>query len=150
MDVIFNIGKSLLFVGFIYWWVAKAPENLKYHVKSILMSIMIFIYTSINAGLELIKLLTVTLYFLGRLGTLLVLSTALFFIVNEALRIHGFESYSNSLIYQQWLDLFAKPYSWAALAAIVASTSAINQILKYELDFSEYLEKQKEKLEKSK
>ena len=80
-------------------------------------------------------------------GTLLVLCIALYFATNEVMLIYGISFANNSELYKKCLELLSQPYAWASLAAIVASTSAISQIIKHEFEFEQYLENQKSKWE---
>lgn len=148
MEVLKNLAFAALFSFGLFWWLVLAPEKLRNFVNNLLMTVLVFVLELLEFLVNITKVLTLLLHFLGRIGTLLVLCIALFLAINESLIIYGSTIAVQSEYYQAWLDLLSKPYAWAALAAIVASTSAINQILKYEMEFDKHLQTQKSKYKK--
>lgn len=144
------IGKVLAVLGllaFFFWWAFMAQAGLKNFVNNAALHITIAFFDFLEFIRRVVALATLALYFVGRLGTLGVLGLSLFIVTCEALRIYGYQPFSTEPTYQEWLSLFGKPYSWAAITAIVASTVAINHVLKYELELEQYLNTQKERLQ---
>lgn len=147
MELIDKVLAALSLLAFLVWWAFMAPTGLKNFVNNVTLHITIAFFDLLELIRKVVALATLTLYFVGRLGTLGVLSLSLFIVVCEALRIYGYQPFSSEPIYQEWLSLFGKPYSWAAITAIVASTVAINHVLKYELELEKYLQEQKERFQ---
>jgi type VI protein secretion system component VasK len=97
---------------------------------------------------KLVFITTALLHFLGKLATLSLLAVALAIFLNEALPILGYGSFLSGAQYAALRELFTKSYTWAAATTIVATTVAIANLRKLDLDSQDFAEKQGERSEK--
>lgn len=92
-----------------------------------------------------IFLSTLTLHFLGQIGILIILGSALLILFNEMAIVLKLPPLIEGESYEALLNLFSKPHTWAAATAIIAATTAITTSKKFEMDKEEDLHKRRER-----
>ena len=134
------LAGGISYVFFMPDWITKKLDLVFYIIVELIFEAVIFFE-------KLLTVATVLVHFLGKLATLSLLASALAIFSNEAIAILGYRKFFFGEQYVSWLDLFTKPYTWAAATTIVATTVAIANLRKLDLDFQEFIEKQRERLE---
>ena len=147
MEIIISVLIFFGAIAFTFWLFFLAPAKLTEFAKNAIYTIIIYILDLFEFARTVIALATLGVYFVGTLGTIVVLLLSLIIFVNEVSHIYGFQVLASEPIYQKWLKLFGESYSWAAITAIVASTVALNNVLKYELELKQFILKQKEQMQ---
>jgi len=140
------IGISLLFglVAYLFF----IPDWLRETIDWLFTKVFELIFDLIGFLEKLVEIATALLGFLGKLATLALLAGVLTIFLNEALPVFGFDKFLSGEQYVAWLMLFTEPYTWAAATTIVATTVAIGHIRKFDLDFEDFMEKQRERFQK--
>jgi len=88
-----------------------ALAGLKNLVNNVVLHITITFFDFLEFIRNVAALVTLALYFVGRLGMLGVLALSLFIVTCKVLRIYGYQSFSTEPTHQEWLSLFGKSYS---------------------------------------
>lgn len=129
------------YVFFMPDWLRELIDWLFLKLQDLWFGVIVFLE-------RLLIIATLLLHFLGKLATLSLLAGALVIYINEAVSVFGFEKFLSGQQFQAWLALFTQPYTWAAATTIVATTVAIGNLRKLDLDYQEFVEKQLERYEK--
>lgn len=129
-------------------YVLFMPDWLRESIDWLFMKLFEFFFGAIEFLERLLVVATLLLHFLGKLATLSLLAGALAIFTNEAISVFGFEKFLSGQQYLSWLALFTQPYTWAAATTIVAATVALANLRKLDLDYQEFVEKQRERFEK--
>lgn len=135
------------FFALIYF-VLFAPDWLRKSVERGFDILSCWVYETITFLNRLLNIATLVLHFLGKVATLILLAGSLTVFFNETASALGFGAWLFGATYDACLELFKKPYTWAAATTIVATTVAIGNLRKFDIDFVEFVEKQRERSEK--
>lgn len=97
------------------------------------------IYGSKKIIEKFIFLSTLTLHFLGQIGILIILGSALLILFNEMTIALKLPPLIEGEAFELLLSIFSKPHAWAAATAVIAATTAITASKKFEMDRQENL-----------